>query len=164
MEKPFPGVINFGTTYLYTTYAINVGNAPFIQIDFDSISANTFVSAYQGFYAPNSTTVSPYGFDNRWLGDPGTSGNFFNGTDPLFFNVKVIPNSFLIVVIKQHRGGRRRLDRHVPPDRGRVRRSRLRRSDHVPRPRAVDAAAARRRSRWSWGLRSRKRRATKAVA
>ena len=102
--EAFPGIINPTVQYFYTTFAINVGNAPFIQIEFDSTSRNTFVSAYQGFYAPNSSPTGNRGFDNRWLGDAGTSGNFF-GTDPLFFNVVAIPNQFLIVVVNTTAAG-----------------------------------------------------------
>jgi len=80
----FPGVINATTTYQYRFYVVNVGNTPFIQIDFDSISANTFVSAYDTSYLPDSAGPPNHGFDTNWLGDAGLSGNFF-GVDLLFF-------------------------------------------------------------------------------
>ena len=98
-SESFPGVINTGSTYHYTTYAVNVGLTPFIQIDFDSISAVTFVSAYDTTYLPDSGGLN-FGFDQNWLGDPGISGNYF-GVDPLFFNVIEPVNSWLIVVVNQ---------------------------------------------------------------
>src|SRR5438128_1300263 len=78
-SEPFPGIINGSTSYHYAAYLVNVGLSNFIQIDFDSTSANTFVSAYQTSYSPPDLTTN-------WLGDGGASGNFF-GTDPRFFNV-----------------------------------------------------------------------------
>src|SRR5258708_4798439 len=82
--EPFPGVINTASVYHYTTYLISVGITPFIQIDSDSLSPNTFVSAYLGAYLPNSVVGGNLGFDTNWLGDAGGSGNFF-GVDPRFF-------------------------------------------------------------------------------
>ena len=99
----FPGVINIGTTYKYETFNVHVGGAQFIQIDFDSIVTSTFVSAYQTSYAPDSAGPPNFGFDINWLGDAGTSGNFF-GTDPLFFNVIAQPNSNLVVVVNETTG------------------------------------------------------------
>jgi hypothetical protein len=96
----FPGVINTTTTFHYDTYIVNVGITPFIQIDFDSVPANTFVSAYLTSYLPNSAGSPNFGFDQHWLGDAGLSGNSF-GTDPLFFNVIVPVNSNLVVVVNE---------------------------------------------------------------
>lgn len=96
----FPGVINTTTTFHYKTYVVNVGITPFIQIDFDSVPANTFVSAYLTSYLPNSAGSPNFGFDQHWLGDAGLSGNFF-GTDPLFFNVIVPVNGNLVVVVNE---------------------------------------------------------------
>lgn len=81
--EPFPGVINLATTYHYHTYTVDVDSTPFIQIDFDSLSPNTFVSAYVANYVPNSGPSPNFGFDTNWLGDAGFSGNPFPG-DPLF--------------------------------------------------------------------------------
>ena len=79
-SEPFPGVINPTTTYFYTAYEITVPTGgQFLQIEVDSVSTNTFVSAYSGAYDPTNLATN-------WLGDAGTSGNFF-GTDPLFFQV-----------------------------------------------------------------------------
>jgi hypothetical protein len=99
-SEAFPGVINTGVTYHYMTYLVNVGATPFIQIDVDSISASTFVSAYDVSYAPDSAGAPNHGFDTNWLGDAGFSGNLF-GTDPIFFNVIAPVNSNLIVVVNE---------------------------------------------------------------
>lgn len=99
-SEPFPGVINPGTTYHYMTYSVNVGVTPFIQIDFDSNAATTFVSAYTNSYLPDSAGSPNLGFDTHWLGDAGSSGNFF-GVDPLFFNVIAPAHSNLIVVVNE---------------------------------------------------------------
>jgi hypothetical protein len=99
-SEAFPGVLNTTTSYHYQTYVINVGGLPFIQVDVDSLSANTFVSAYLTSYAPNSAGTPNLGFDTNWLGDPGGSGNSF-GTDPLFFQVIVPKFSNLVIVVNQ---------------------------------------------------------------
>ncbi|HWY44146.1 MAG TPA: PEP-CTERM sorting domain-containing protein [Candidatus Sulfotelmatobacter sp.] len=90
-SEPFPGVINPTTTYFYTAYEITVPTGgPFLQIEVDSVSTNTFVSAYSGAYDPTNLATN-------WLGDAGTSGNFF-GTDPLFFQV-IAPSSTIWLVV-----------------------------------------------------------------
>lgn len=91
-SEVFQGTTNTGTSYHYTTYVINVGLTPFIQIDFDSASPNTFISAYQTSYTPGA------GLGVNWLGDEGASGNFF-GIDPSFFNVRAALNGFLVIVV-----------------------------------------------------------------
>jgi hypothetical protein len=87
-DEAFPGVINTTTSYRYVTYLVNVGMTPFVQVLFDSLSLNTFVSAYDTTYdttyVPNSAGLPNLGFDTHWLGDAGFSGNAF-GTDPVFF-------------------------------------------------------------------------------
>ncbi len=94
--EAFGGIANPGVTYHYTTYFVNVGITPFIQIDFNG-SANTFVSAYLGSYDPTSKTTN-------WLGDPGNSGLIF-GTDVPFFDVKVAPNSVIEIVVNNTAAG-----------------------------------------------------------
>jgi hypothetical protein len=98
--EPYPGVINTGTPYHYHTYSVNVGITPFIQISFDSVSTNTFVSAYDTAYLPNSAGGPNFGFDTNWLGDPGLSGNF-GGVDPQFFQVIVPIGHQLVIVVNQ---------------------------------------------------------------
>lgn len=92
-SEPYPGIVNPATPYHYTTFLVNVGITPYIQISFDSTATTTFVSAYQTTYNPAALSVN-------WLGDPGTSGNFF-GVDPLFFNVIANIKSFLVVVVNE---------------------------------------------------------------
>src|SRR5215831_2229349 len=96
--ETFPGILNTTTTYHYHTYTVNVDSTPFIQIDFDSLSPNTFVSAYDTAYLPNSGPLPNLGFNTNWLGDAGFSGNPFPG-DPLFFQVLVPMNHNLVVVV-----------------------------------------------------------------
>lgn len=98
-SEPFPGAINPATTYHYHAYVLSSAlfnftsgdYAGYVQIDVDSISASTFVSAYQDNYNPASKATN-------WLGDAGTSGNFF-GTDPLFFQVLLSQGHNLVLVI-----------------------------------------------------------------
>jgi hypothetical protein len=96
--KAFPGVINTTTTYYYTSYDISVGVTPYVAITFDSISANTFVAAYEDSYDPTNLATN-------YLGDPGRSGNLFFGTDPLTFNVFVPLHHQLVVVINNTAAG-----------------------------------------------------------
>ena len=96
--EDFPGVLNTTTMYNYHAYMVNVGVTPFVQIEFDSTSTNTFVSAYDTAYLPNSAGSPNFGFDTNWLGDAGFSGNFF-GVDPLFFQVLVPENHNLLIIV-----------------------------------------------------------------
>jgi PEP-CTERM motif len=89
--KAFPGVINPTTTYNYHTYTINSGVTPYIFITMDSVAANTFASAYMPGYDPNNLAFN-------YIGDAGSSGNYF-GVDPISFEVYVPARTdFLIVV------------------------------------------------------------------
>jgi hypothetical protein len=96
-------VINTTTTYHYHLYTVNVGITPFVQITFDSTSPNTFISAYDASYLPDSAGAPTLGFNTNWLGDAGGSGNFF-GTDPLFFQVLVPINDTLVIVVNNTGG------------------------------------------------------------
>ena len=91
--ETFPGVINTGVTYHYEVIdipAAEIALTPFIQITVDSVSTNTFFSAYNGSYDPTNKATN-------WLGDAGTSGNFF-GVDPIFFQVTAGSGDLLILV------------------------------------------------------------------
>ncbi len=89
--KAFPGVINPTTTYNYHTYTINSGVTPYIFITMDSVTANTFASAYMPSYDPTNLALN-------YIGDAGSSGNYF-GIDPISFEVYVPARTdFLIVV------------------------------------------------------------------
>jgi hypothetical protein len=95
--KVFPGIINPTTTYNYHTYTVNSGLTPYIFITMDSVPANTFASAYFPSYNPTNTGVN-HNMDVNYIGDAGSSGNYF-GTDPISFEVYVPKHSdFLIVV------------------------------------------------------------------
>jgi len=95
--KTFPGIINPTTTYNYHTYSVNSGVTPYIFITIDSVTANTFASAYFPTYNP-TTTGANHGMDVNYIGDAGSSGNYF-GVDPISFEVYVpVHSDFLVVV------------------------------------------------------------------
>jgi hypothetical protein len=102
--EPFSGVINTTTTYHYHSYLVNVGITPFVQIEVDSNSGNTFFAAYDTAYLPNSAGSPNFGFDTNWLGDAGFSGNPFPG-DPDFFQVVVPIGHNLLIVVNNTAGG-----------------------------------------------------------
>src|SRR5262249_55531002 len=81
------------TTYHYHVYSVYVYDARFVQVISDELSPNIFVSAYLGSYNPAS-------LGTNYLGDAGTSENFFD-TDPLFFQVPVPAYSTLFIVVNE---------------------------------------------------------------
>jgi hypothetical protein len=98
--KTFPGVFNPTLSYHYTTLNLDLAALEagfsyggYIQISFDSVPATTFLSAYLDSY--NSSNLA-----TNYLGDPGSSGNFF-GTDPLFFQVVVPSTHHLVLVLNE---------------------------------------------------------------
>jgi PEP-CTERM motif len=89
--KAYPGVINPTTVYNYHTYTVNSGVTPYIFITMDSVAANTFASTYLGIYDPLNKAAG-------YIGDAGSSGNYF-GTAPISFEVYVpIHTNFQILV------------------------------------------------------------------
>jgi hypothetical protein len=89
--KTFPGIINPTTTYNYHTYSVNSGVTPFIYITIDSVPGNTFASTYLPTYDPTNLALN-------YIGDAGSSGNYF-GVDPVSFEVYVpVHTNFLVVV------------------------------------------------------------------
>jgi hypothetical protein len=94
----FPGVINLGVTYHYASYFVNVGVTPYIEITIDSVSPNTFLAAYLDSYNPANMAAT-------YIGDPGTSGNSFGGTDPLSFQVYVPLHHQLLLVVNNTAAG-----------------------------------------------------------
>jgi hypothetical protein len=64
----------------------------------DSVSPNTFISAYQTAYLPNSAGGPAFGFNTNWLGDAGFSGNS-PSPDSVFFQVIAAPGSNIVVVV-----------------------------------------------------------------
>ena len=93
IDNVFPGVINPTTPYHFHAYTINVGADPFVVVGIDSTSATTFVSAYQSAYYVTN-------FAATYLGDPGTSGDYF-GTDPLSFSFVAIPFSQVVLIVNE---------------------------------------------------------------
>ena len=89
----YPGEINLTTTYGYETFAVDVMGYPYIQITVDSVATTLFASAYENSYSPINKQLN-------WLGDAGSSGNYF-GVDPIYFQVYVQPGSNLQVVINE---------------------------------------------------------------
>ena len=102
-DEPFPGVITTTVSYHYHAYLVNVGDTPFVQIEVDSVSRDTFVSAYDTSYLPDSAGTPNFGFDTNWLGDAGASGNLF-GVDPAHFQVLVPQNHELLVIVNNTSG------------------------------------------------------------
>ncbi len=104
-SKAFPGVLNSTTAYRYESSAIPVSPFPYLQITFDDISGTgyDFASAYLNSYVPSSTAANR-GLDVNYLGDAGSSGNYF-GTDPATFQI-VMPStaSQLLVVVNDATG------------------------------------------------------------
>jgi hypothetical protein len=94
----FPGWINPTLTYQYHDYVLpgamfdfGPGQwAGYVQISIDSTSANTFGAAYLNSYDPVDAQTT-------WLGDAGSSGNYF-GVDPIFFQVILPAGNDLHVV------------------------------------------------------------------
>ena len=103
-DEAFPGIINPTTALRYSTYAVKVTSLNYLEIFFDSLSPYTFVSAYQTSYMPNSDSTVNAGFETNWLGDTGTSGNYF-GTDVLFFDVVAAINSTVMIVVNTTAAG-----------------------------------------------------------
>jgi len=89
--KPFPGVFNPTIAYNYEIFSVNIGFTPYIQVNFDDPAATELVSAYSLVYNPAS-------LGTNYLGDPGSSSNFFPG-DPLFFQVVAPLSSNLVIVV-----------------------------------------------------------------
>ncbi len=82
---PFPGITNPGVTYEYRTvdavFAPNASQDVYYEVTVDDPDAVIFASAYNRTYDP----VAP---EAVYLGDEGSSGNYFPG-DPSFFDILV---------------------------------------------------------------------------
>ncbi|MCC6342654.1 MAG: S8 family serine peptidase [Bryobacterales bacterium] len=85
------------TTRGFQLFSINIGDFPFIQISFDDPAAALFVSAYTNSFSPVNSAPN-YGLDVNYLGDPGLSQPFGN---PSFFQIKVTPNSTILIPINE---------------------------------------------------------------
>jgi hypothetical protein len=92
--------INNATSYHYKTIDLNLDAleagydfGSFFQITFDSTSTTTFLSAYLDTYTPANILAN-------WLGDPGTSGNYF-GPDAITFQVTAQAGHHLVLVMNE---------------------------------------------------------------
>jgi hypothetical protein len=93
-SKIYPGAINTGTTYYYKTFTYTFAQldyGQYVQLEIDSASLNTFISAYANSYDPTNKAMN-------YLGDAGSSGNYF-GSDTLFFQVVVPSLQSLVLVL-----------------------------------------------------------------
>lgn len=101
VPKPFPGVINDTTSYHYTTLDLDLTSlesqftayGAYIQIDVDSAFTTTFMSAYLNAYDPLNMATD-------YLGDPGSSGNYF-GSDILYFQTIVPQGNHLVLLLNE---------------------------------------------------------------
>ncbi len=102
VPKTFPGVINTTTKYEYVTFdftAASLAQTPFIQVsifDYANSGAN-FLSAYAGSYDPTQKMLN-------YLGDTGSSPNYF-GTDAVSFQVIAPSKNDLILVLNDTHAG-----------------------------------------------------------
>jgi hypothetical protein len=105
VAKPFPGaVLGPITGFRYATYTIPALAFPFLQITFNDISgtASTFASAYLNSFQPGAIPPN-YGLNTNYLGDAGTSGNFF-AADARVFQVRAPVSSTLVIVVNDATG------------------------------------------------------------
>ncbi len=95
--ETYTGVLNSTTAYSYTTYTFAASlfvGAPYVEITaLDTLgSGSDFVTAYAGSYNVNSRGTN-------WLGDEGSSGNFFGLTDGRYFDVILPVGQALVLVL-----------------------------------------------------------------
>lgn len=100
--KAFPGFLNTSTLYQYETFTLTAAQLaanPFVQVSiFDALSSGfNFVSAYAGSY-------NPLNLAQNYLGDAGSSPNYF-GTDAVSFQVVAPANQSLVLVLNDSAGG-----------------------------------------------------------
>ncbi len=99
--EPFPGVVNPGTSYHYTTIDIDISALEagyvfggFLQIEFFNATAPVlFLAAYAGAY-------NPADLSQNWLGDGGTSPPIF-GTNSTFFQIVAGAGDHIILVMNE---------------------------------------------------------------
>jgi|ERR1017187_188556 hypothetical protein len=110
IPEPFPGVFSPTLSFHYHAYNVFDGfptsprthsevTSRFVQITLKSATTSLFASAYVDAYTPDPVPVNR-GLNTNWLGDLGTSGNFFV-TDAAFFQVFVPEGHNLIVVVNE---------------------------------------------------------------
>jgi hypothetical protein len=98
--EPFPGVINTGSSYHYTTIDIDISALEagyvfggFLQIEFFATAPVVFLSAYQGLFNPTDLSAN-------WMGDGGTSPPIF-GTNSVFFQIVAGAGDHIILVMNE---------------------------------------------------------------
>ena len=101
-SKVFPGVLNTTTLYEYETFTLTAAQLaanPFVQVSiFDVLNSGfNFVSAYAGSY-------NPLNLAQNYLGDAGSSPNYF-GNDAVSFQVVAPTNQSLVLVLSDSAGG-----------------------------------------------------------
>lgn len=92
--KAFPGTFSSGVSYRYRTYSIPAAtllSTPYVQVSCNNLNGHLFVAAYANSYDPANQSVN-------YLGDAGTSGNFFTA-DPVFFQLHLSPGDSLVLVV-----------------------------------------------------------------
>ena len=93
--ETYTGTVATAPPYYYKTYTFSASlfaGAPYVEIsDFDTLGGTSdFLVAYAGSYNPLSQGTN-------WLGDEGSSGNYF-GTDARYFDVVLTPGKDLVLV------------------------------------------------------------------
>lgn len=98
--ETYPGVINPTLSYTYATFtlpfAANAYQPIYYEINVDDEIADLFASAYLDSYDPTDLAAN-------WLGDAGSSGNYFPG-DPRYFDVVVPTGHRLVLVVNATAG------------------------------------------------------------
>ena len=98
--ETYPGVINPAVSYAFTSvvagFAPNAFQTVYYDISFDDESTDLFASAYLDSYDVSDKALN-------WLGDAGSSGNYFPG-DPRFFDVVVPTGHSLVLVVNSALG------------------------------------------------------------
>ena len=99
-DEPFPGILNPGSAYSYTTMAVsfapNTGQDVYYDIGFDETAGDMFASAYLNSYDPTKLAAN-------WIGDMGYDFDLVPG-DELFFDVVVPTGNSLVLVFNSTNG------------------------------------------------------------
>ena len=95
-SETYSGISGTGNAYYYQTYTFDFSMYPgtsYVDVSFfeEANQSNLFITAYAGSYNVNNRGAN-------WLGDEGTSGNFF-GTDAPYFDVILPAGKNLVLVV-----------------------------------------------------------------
>jgi len=97
--KAYPGVVNPGFSYYYTTYTFASSlfdGGEFVQLDYFDYSTTTpefYLSAYANSYDPTNKALN-------FLGDAGSSPDYFS-SDAVSFQVLLSPGTNLVLVLNE---------------------------------------------------------------